>query len=74
MSDYEKIRRMFVYGVSAMAYCRVVVPEVQELHRSARHFDAIATLMLKRGDLIPPRILRPVRSKFVDSNFDSCFR
>lgn len=73
MSDYEKIRRMFVCGMSAITYYRVVLPEVQELHQTVLQMDAVATLMLKRGDLIPARIcsLKNKHFEFVDS-LDTC--
>lgn len=75
MSDYEKIRRMFICGMTAMTYYRVVLPEVHDLHQTAIHLDAIATLMLRRGDLIPPPRIKCVRKdfEFVDSLDSSSF-
>jgi len=54
MHDYEKIRRIFLCGMSAIAYYKVVLPEVNDLHRVATDADSIASMMLRRGDLIPP--------------------
>ena len=58
MNDYEKIRRLFMYGMSVITYYSIVLPEVHELHQTTRSMDVIATLMLRRGDLIPPCILK----------------
>lgn len=75
MTEYEKIRRIFVYGMSAITYHRLVLPEVHELHRTAVHLDAVATLLLKRGDLIPPRIrcLTSNSFDFVDGLDSHCY-
>ena len=56
MHDYDKIRRAFMYGMSAIAYYKVVLPEIDQLQRVAQDMDSITNLMLKRGDLIPPTI------------------
>ena len=64
---------MFICGMSAITYYRVVLPEVHELHKTVIQMDAIATLMLKRGDLIPPQIRRARKNlEFADS-LDSSF-
>jgi len=54
MHEYERIRRAFVYGMSAIAYFKVLQPEIDQLQRVSQQLDDITTMMLKQGDLIPP--------------------
>lgn len=60
MHDYEKIRRLFFYGMSAFIYYKYILPDLVALHKRSLDMDIIATAMINaRGDLIPPK---PVKS------------
>ena len=53
--EYEKIRRLFIYGVTALVYYKLILPDVMELHKTALDLDSLATSILKsQGEMIPP--------------------
>lgn len=59
MHDYEKIRRLFFYGMSAFVYYKYILPDLVALHKRSLDMDIIATSMINaRGDLIPPKIVK----------------
>jgi hypothetical protein len=49
--------------MSAIAYYKVVLPEIDQLQRVAIDLDSIANHMLKRGDLIPPTISQSLKNQ-----------
>lgn len=56
MHDYEKIRRLFFFGMSAFIYYKYILPDLVALHKRSLDMDIIATSMINaRGDLIPPK-------------------
>ena len=61
MHDYEKIRRLFFYGMSAFIYYKFVLPDLVALHKRSLDMDIIATSMINaRGDLIPPKPVKDI--------------
>lgn len=71
MHDYEKIRRAFMYGMSAIAYYKVVRPEIDQMQKVAIDLDLITNLMLKRGDLIPPSVIsRTLKNENFNTSLD----
>lgn len=71
--DYEKIRRLFIYGFSALIYYKIILPDLVELHKTVRDMDKIATSMLKsRGEMIPPSPPVKFNKPFGDPSDLSC--
>ena len=73
MHDSYPIQRALMYGVSVLVYCKMVQPEVSDLHNTVVNMDRIATLMMKRGDLKAPSKYNNRKSSYNSRQFSNNF-